>query len=167
MSPRPADIEVFIDQLVELELEPALLRSDPGGERWLPIALRRMVAEDPACARELREFVEMELELHAMQQPSDAFFTRRVMDGLPEIQAIDDRRRTWILASAYALAIGVVYVLLGPLLSSGEVASVFAPVHDWYHDHALEAGGMWVTLALLCVAGVLTLAPTQRRRADA
>jgi hypothetical protein len=160
-------LDRFVDQLCELELDPVLLRSDPRGERWLPASLRRMLAEHPECARELDEFVAMELALFDVHQPSDAFFTRRVMDQLPEIEAIDDRRRTWILASAYALAIGVAYVLLGPLLSSGEISTFVAPLHDWYHDHAVEAGGMWIALALLVTAGVLTLAPTGRRRVDA
>ena len=118
--------------------------SDPRGERWLPAGLRRMIEDDPECARELDEFVAMELALYDVHEPSDAFFTRRVLDRLPEMEAIDDRRRTWILASAYALAIGVAYLLLGPLLSSGELAGFVEPVHDWYHDHAIEAGGMWV-----------------------
>lgn len=170
MSDKPDAAETldhFIEQLCELELDPVLLRSDPRGERWLPTTLARMVAEQSECARELDEFVAMELALIDMHEPNDAFFTRRVMDRVPEIEAIDDRRRTWILASAYALAIGVTYVLLGPLLSSGEISSFVAPLHDWYHDHAFEAGGMWIALALLVTAGVLTLAPTDRRRADA
>ena len=160
-------LDAFIERLCELELDPALLRSSPRGERWLPADLQRVIAEDPECARELDEFVAMELALHDVHEPSDAFFTRRVLDQLPEIEAVDDRRRTWILASAYALAIGVAYVLLGPLLSSGELASMAGPLHDWVHDHAVETGGMWIALALLVTAGVLTLAPTDRRRADA
>lgn len=161
-----ASLERFVEQLCALELDPEQLRRDPRGERWLPASLRRMAEEDPACARELEEFVAMELALFDVHEPSDAFFTRRVMERLPEIEAVDDRRRTWILASAYALAIGVAYLLLGPLLSSGEIASFVEPVHDWVHSRALEAGGMWISLVLLVVAGVLTLAPTGRR-ADA
>jgi hypothetical protein len=160
-------IEHFVEQLCELELDPELLRRDPRGERWLPASMRRMIEADPACARELEEFVAMELALYDVHEPSDAFFTRRVMSKLPEIEAIDDRRRTWILASAYALAIGVAYLLLGPLLSSGEIATFFEPMHDWYHGWALEAGGMWIALVLLVTACVLTLAPTGRHRADA
>lgn len=160
-------LDRFIEQLCELELDPEQLRSDPRGERWLPSNLQRMVAEDPACARELDEFVAMELALGDVHEPSDAFFTRRVMERLPELEAVDDRRRTWILASAYALAIGVAYLLLGPLLSSGEIASFVEPVHDWYHAHALEAGSVWISVVLLATAGVLTLAPTGRKRADA
>jgi hypothetical protein len=164
-------VDRFIEQLCELELDPQLLRTDPRGERWLPASMQRMIAEDPACARELEEFVAMELALCDVHEPSDAFFTRRVMNELPDLEAVDDRRRTWILASAYALAIGVAYLLLGPLLSSGEIASFVEPVYDWYHGHALEAGSMWLSLVLLVTAGLLTLAPVfganGRRRADA
>jgi hypothetical protein len=161
-------VERFVERLCELELDPQLLREDPSGQRWLPASLRRMAAEDPACARELAEFVEMELELYRAHEPCDAFFTRAVLDRvdrLPAVEAIDDRRRTWILASAYALAIGVAYVLLGPLLaSSGEVSAWMEPLHDWYHDHAVEAGGMWMVAALLLTAGALVVLPSGGRR---
>jgi hypothetical protein len=160
-------VDQFVERLCELELDPQLLREDPSGQRWLPAPLRRMVAEDPACARELAEFVEMELSLYQVMQapePSDAFFTRAVLDRLPSAASIDDRRRTWILASAYALSIGVAYVLLGPLLGSGEVAAWMEPLHDWYHDHAVEAGGMWMVVALLLTAGALVVLPPGGRR---
>ena len=160
-------LDRFVEGLCELELDPALLRSDPAGERWLPDELRQMDAEQPECARELAEFVAMELALHDVHEPSDAFFTRRVLDALPEIEAVDDRRRTWILASAYALAIGVAYLLLGALVRSGELSSYVEPVREWANAGALEAGGMWIALALLLTAGLLTLAPTDRRSADA
>jgi hypothetical protein len=164
-------VDQFIERLCELELDPQLLRDDPSGQRWLPATLRRMVVEDPACARELAEFVEMELELYNAHEPTDAFFTRAVLDRLPAVESIDDRRRTWILASAYALSIGVAYVLLGPLLGSapGEVAAWMEPLHDWYHDHAVEAGGMWMVAALLLTAGALVVLPAGggRRSVDA
>jgi hypothetical protein len=161
-------VEQFVERLCELELDPQLLREDPSGQRWLPAPLLRMVAEDPACARELAEFVEMELALYKAHEPCDAFFTRAVLDRLPAVEAIDDRRRTWILASSYALSIGVAYVLLGPLLgSAGEVAAWMEPLHDWYHDHAVEAGGMWMIIALLLTAGALVVLPAGRRSVDA
>lgn len=164
-------LEQFVERLCELELDPQLLREDPSGQRWLPAPLRRMAAEHPECARELAEFVEMELELHRAHQPCDAFFTRAVLDRLPPVEAVDDRRRTWILASAYALAIGVAYVLIGPLLrsSAGDVAAWMEPLHDWYHDHAVEAGGMWMVAALLLTAGALVVLPSGggRRSVDA
>lgn len=164
-------LDQFVERLCELELDPQLLREDPSGQRWLPAPLRRMVAEHPECARELAEFVEMELELHRAHEPCDAFFTRAVLDRLPPVEAVDDRRRTWILASAYALAIGVAYVLIGPLLrsSAGDVAAWMEPLHDWYHDHAVEAGGMWMVAALLLTAGALVVLPSGsgRRSVDA
>ena len=98
-------LDEFVERLCELELDPQLLREDPSGERWLPASLRRMAAEDPECASELAEFVAMELALHQAHEPCDAFFTRAVMVRLPAVEAVDDRRRTWILASAYALGL--------------------------------------------------------------
>jgi hypothetical protein len=178
-------LERFVEQLCELELDPELLRTDPRGERWLPASMRQLIDDDPACARELDEFVAMELALYDVHEPADVssrrsaadavFFTHRVMEQLPEIEAVDDRRRTWILASAYALSIGVAYLLLGPLfssglssgLSSGELANFVELMHDWYQGRALEAGGMWISLVLLVTGGALTLAPTGRHRADA
>jgi anti-sigma factor RsiW len=157
-------LEHFVERLCELELDPQLLREDPSGERWLSASLRRMANDDPECARELAEFVAMELALHQAHEPCDAFFTRAVMVRLPAIEAVDDRRRTWILASAYAMAIGVAYVLLGPLLSSGELAAWMEPLHDWYHDHAVEAGGVWMVAALLLTAAALVVLPAGGRR---
>ena len=158
-------IDQFIEELCELELDPQLLREDPRGDRWLPASLRAMVEADPACARELVEFVDMELALLDVHEPSDAFFTRAVMDRLPEIQAIDDRRRTWILASAYALAIGVTYLLLGPALAAGEVGELgrwLEPLHGWYHEHAVEAGSLWMGVAMVVMAALMVL-PVGRR----
>jgi anti-sigma factor RsiW len=158
-------VDAFVEQLCELELDPQLLREDPSGARWLSASMRRMVAEDPECARELAEFVAMELALHQAHEPCDAFFTRAVMVRLPAVEAVDDRRRTWILASAYALAIGVTYVFLGPLVQSGgELAAWMEPLHDWYHDHAVEAGGMWMVAALLLTAAALVILPAGGRR---
>jgi hypothetical protein len=161
-------VDRLIEGLVELDLDPSMLRDDPCGERWLSAELRELVDGDPECAMELAEFVEMELALADVHEPSDAFFTREVMDRLPEIAAVDDRRRTWILASAYALAIGVAYLLLGPLLSSGELAGWLDSVHAFTEHQAIEAGGMWMAAGLIAAAGALCLLPTgSRRQADA
>ncbi|PRQ09298.1 hypothetical protein [Enhygromyxa salina] len=163
VSQASPQLERFVEQLVELDLDPAQLREDPTGERWLPHALRQTVRNDPACRQELAEFVEMELALLDVHEPCDVFFTRQVMDRLPRIEAIDDRRRNWILASAYALAIGVAYLLLGPLLSSNQLTAWVDPVHDWYHAHAVEAGGMWMVLLLAACALALVPAGSGRR----
>lgn len=166
MSANEDALEQFVERLLQLELDPQQLREDPAGERWLPRSLRQIVNQNPACRRELAEFVEMEIALLDVHEPCDVFFTRQVMDRLPKLEAVDDRRRNWILASAYALAIGVAYLLLGPLLSSGELTTWVEPVHDWYHGHAAEAGGMWMVVLLAACA--LALVPAGgRRRADA
>jgi hypothetical protein len=162
-----AELDDFVDRLCELELDPDELRRDPEGRAWLPKPMREQVASDPAYARALDEFVQMELALHDVHEPCDAFFTRSVMNQLPELEAVDDRRRTWILASAYALAIGVAYVLIGPLLGSGEINGWFEPLHDWYREHAVEAGGMWMTVALLLTAAALVVVPTGNRSTTA
>lgn len=159
------NLDAFIEQLCELELDHDTLRDDPSGERWLPAALREQVRRDPACARELQEFVAMELSLYDVHEPCDAFFTRSVMDRLPDIEAVDDRRRTWILASAYALAIGVAYVLLGPWLGSGEVTGWFQSLQALGGERAIEAGGVWMAAALLLTAAALVVMPTGRRSA--
>lgn len=157
----------FADALIELEVEPARLRMDPDGATWLPEAMVEMARRDADCAHELAEFVALELALHGGDEPEDPFFCRQVMDRLPEVHAVDDRRRTWILASAYALAIGVAYLLLGPALSQGHVASWFDPVRGWYEGHAASVGGISLGIALLGVAVALVLLPAGgRRRAE-
>ncbi|MCA9681423.1 MAG: hypothetical protein KC457_04440 [Myxococcales bacterium] len=158
----------FLEDLIALEVDVDLLRRDPQGRSWLPASMRARIDADPDCARELAEFVTMELELHGVhvpQQPADVFFTRAVMQHLPKVETVDDRRRTWILASFYSLAIGVAYLLLGPLLSSGELAGWIEPARDWVDAHAVEAGGLWMTAAMLAVACVLVLLPTDRAKA--
>ncbi len=161
----------FLERLLELELDARTLRQDPS--IWLPPDMLELVREDSGCAEELREFIDLELGMFdavAVQEPTDAFFTKRVMDALPPIETVDDNRRTWILASAYALAIGVAYLLLGPLLSSGELSEWFAPLRGWVDDHALEAGSMWLPVSLLIAAAALVLLPVGRgggREADA
>jgi hypothetical protein len=154
----------LLERLLELELDAHTLRDDPSGASWLPEDLCALVERDPECAAELREFVAVELELFAAAQPSDPFFTRRVLDALPPVAGVDYNRRNWILASAYALAIGVAYLLLGPLLSSGELASWFEPLGGWIesHAHAVEAGSMWVAVTLLLAAAGLVLLPLGR-----
>ena len=161
--------EAFADALLALEVDAQRLRSDPQGHSWLPPELKRCVAEDPACARELAQFVELELELYAVDKPSDAFFTRRVLERLPTQATVDARRRTWILASAYALAIGVAYLLLGPLMASGELAGWLEPLRAWYQGHAFEAAGlsMGLGVALMIAAAALVLLPTAGGRRSA
>jgi hypothetical protein len=159
----------FLDRLLELELDARTLQADPRGETWLPGDLRAQVERDPACARELDEFVATELALFDGREPSDAFFTKRVMQELPSIDAVDDQRRTWILASAYALAIGVTYLLLGPWLGSGEWGPRLGEWLAWSETLASEVGGAGLAIGMLVGAAALLVLPlgAGRRAADA
>ncbi|MFV8754233.1 hypothetical protein ACNOYE_27125 [Nannocystaceae bacterium ST9] len=165
------ELESFVDRLLALELDARTLREDPRGETWLPADMRASLERDPECAREFDEFVATELALFDVREPCDAFFTKQVMQQLPEIEAVDDQRRTWILASAYALAIGVAYLLLGPLLGSGgfELGEVFASLRTWSENHAIEAGGAGLAIGLLIGTAALLVLPigSGRRAADA
>lgn len=149
----------FLDRLLELELDARTLQADPRGETWLPADMRAELDRDDQCARELDEFVATELALFDAREPSDAFFTKRVMQQLPSIDAVDDQRRTWILASAYALAIGVAYLLLGPLLGSGELGEVLASLRGWSETYASEAGGAGLAIGVLVGTAALLVLP--------
>jgi hypothetical protein len=157
--------ESLLERLLELDLDARTLRVDPRGETWLPADLRARVEHDAELARELDEFVATELALFDVREPSDAFFTKRIMQELPSIDAVDDRRRTWILASAYALAIGVAYLLLGPWLGSAEFGVWLA----WSERVASEAGGAGLAIGLLVGTAALLVVPlgAGRRAADA
>ena len=164
----------FLDRLLELELDARTLREDPRGETWLPADLRAAIENDPSWASEFEEFVATELSLFDVREPSDAFFTKRVMQQLPELNAVEDSRRTWILASAYALAIGVAYLLLGALINSGELGSTvagewFASLSAWSESHASEAGGAGLAIGFLVAIAALLVLPLGpgRRAADA
>lgn len=162
-------VDRFVERLLELELDPRTLHDDPRGETWLPADLRAEVEQDPACARELDEFVATELALFDAREPSDAFFTKRVMQQLPELDAVDDRRRTWILASAYALAIGVAYLLLGPWLGSAELGASLESLRSALDQYAIEASGAGLAIGGLLLVAALLVLPlgAGRRPADA
>jgi hypothetical protein len=155
----------FLERLLELELDARTLQTDPRGETWLPADLRAQVERDAECAREFEQFVATELALFDVREPSDAFFTKRVMQQLPAVDAVDDSRRTWILASAYALAIGLTYLLLGPWLGSLEFGEWLA----WSESFTGEVGGAGMAIGLLLGAAALLVVPlgAGRRAADA
>jgi hypothetical protein len=167
--PEVLEVSDFTERLLELELDARTLQVDPRGETWLPADLRARVERDAACARELDEFVATELVLFDGREPSDAFFTKCVMQQLPAIDAVDDPRRNWILASAYALAIGVAYLLLGPWLGSGELGERLGEWVAWSETIAIEAGGAGLAIGLLVGAAALLVLPlgAGRRAADA
>ncbi len=165
----------LIERLVELDLDARTLREDPRGETWLPADLRAEIERDPAWAAEFAEFVATEQALFDGREPCDAFFTKRVMQKLPELEGLDDSRRTWILASAYALAIGLAYLLIGPLLGSGELFDSAAATNwlvslgAWSESHASEAGGVGLAIGLLVGTALVLVVPfgSGRRAADA
>src|SRR5690606_29034839 len=56
-SAEPTLVERLREALCELEVEPSVVRADPGGGSWLPAELLSWCEADPACREELREFV--------------------------------------------------------------------------------------------------------------
>jgi hypothetical protein len=160
-----SEADRFVERLLALELDARTLREDPRGDTWLPADLRAELERDESLARELDEFVATELELFDMRQPSDAFFTKRVMQQLPAVEAVDDQRRNWILASAYALAIGVAYLLIGPWLGSAELEQTLTTLRSSVDQYAIEAGSAGLAIGgLLLVAALLVLPVGPGRR---
>lgn len=155
--------EQFETELFALEVSAQQLRADPKGREWLTPALREAVQADPACRAVLDEYIELELMMfdEAAAGPSDALFTARVMRALPKLEHINALRRTWILAAAHALAIGVAYLVLWPLYEAG----YFQPwVSDAQRmlDNGVEVvglSGLAGAVGLALVAAMLLLLP--------
>ncbi len=107
--------------LEEADIPSGVLRRDREGSTWLPAELRALVAADPQCHEELHRFVDREIELFgSVRQKGDALFTDRVLKAAAPVQiagaGLDSRQRGLILAFAYAMATGVAYLMLAPLL---------------------------------------------------
>lgn len=118
LSPSVARLRSFLE---EADIPSGVLRRDPEGTTWLPAELRALVDADPTCHEELRRFVDREIELFgSVRQKGDALFTDRVLKAAAPVEiagaGLDGRVRGWILAFAYALATGVAYLMLAPLL---------------------------------------------------
>lgn len=136
MAELPASVARLRSFLEEADIASGVLRRDPEGTTWLPPELRALVDAEPACRDELRRFVDREIELFgSVRQRSDALFTDRVLRAAAPVQiagaGLDRRYRSYILAFAYALATGVAYLMLAPLLGvaalgtwSGQLAEV-------------------------------------------
>jgi hypothetical protein len=157
-----SDAERLEEALIELELSSQQLRADPKGSSWLPAELRELVERDDACRLALREFVEFELGLFDEGRgPSDALFTARVMRALPEVEQADARRRTFILAGAHALALGVAYLLLWPLYQSGALQPWVSNAQGWLDTgtEAVGVAGFAGVFALTAVVAMLVLLP--------
>jgi hypothetical protein len=118
LSPAVARLRGFLE---EADIPSGVLRRDREGKSWLPAELQALVAADPTCHAELHRFVDREIELFgSVRQRSDALFTDRVLKAAAPVQiagaGLDSRYRSVILAFAYALATGVAYFMLAPLL---------------------------------------------------
>ncbi|HFE45125.1 MAG TPA: hypothetical protein ENJ18_06465, partial [Nannocystis exedens] len=115
-------VEVLEEYLLSLEPpRPAELRSGPNGEGWLDDHWLRIVRRDPALLAVVRRFVEEELELYdSLRGQADAFFTARVIEATSPVEVaglgLAPRYRSWIIASAYALALGVASMIIMPWL---------------------------------------------------
>ena len=118
LQPPVARLRGFLE---EADIPSGVLRRDPTGTTWLPDELRALVDGDELCQEELRRFVDREIELFgSVRQKSDALFTDRVLKAAAPVEiagaGLDSRLRSGILAFAYALATGVAYMMLAPLL---------------------------------------------------
>lgn len=118
LTPSVARLRCFLE---EADIPSGVLRRDPEGTTWLPAELRALVDADPTVHDELRRFVDREIELFgSVRQKSDALFTDRVLKAAAPVEiagaGLDSRLRSWILAFAYAMATGVAYMMLAPLL---------------------------------------------------
>jgi hypothetical protein len=156
LSPAVARLRGFLE---EADIPSGVLRRDPEGRSWLPSELRALVAADPTCHAELHRFVDREIELFgSVRQRSDALFTDRVLKAAAPVQiagaGLDSRYRSLILAFAYALATGVAYFMLAPLLG-------LAALRTWSEQLTEAVGvddGGYVgvrALAVLAVAGLV------------
>lgn len=161
MRDLPASVARLRGFLEEADIPSSVLRRDPEGAGWLPAELRALVEAEPCCREELRRFVDREIELFgSVRQKGDALFTDRVLRAAAPVEIVgaglDTRQRSYILAFAYALATGVAYLMLAPLLGlaalgtwTGQLSAVVA-AED--HDNAgLRAAGVLVGAVILVV----------------
>ncbi len=162
------ELEEVEAALAELEVDVALLRANPGGEGWLPAPLRERAASEPEVAALVREFVEMELELGGalgrgeldgapVHRPEDALFTREVVEALP-----DERghrwRRTLVLATCHALALGAFWLIWGSAHGQDFVASSRGTVQGAFEG--LRGSELPAAVTLVVVAALLFAWPT-------
>jgi len=154
------------EHLFSLEVRPAQLRSDPDGRTWLGDEWAMAVRRDPELMLVVRRFVEEELELYdSVRGQADAFFTARVLEATsPEEIAgagLAPRYRSWVLASAYALAFGSASLIAFPWLRSQGYASWSGALHELVsHDRGEPSAGSWIFLLAIgvMIVGVLAFA---------
>lgn len=116
-SAEPTLVERLREALCELEVEPSVVRADPGGGSWLPAELLSWCEADPACREELREFVAAELALARLSSDDgpDPFFTARVVRALPSRivgSRLSPRGRAVVLSAAWAAAGAAAWAVL-------------------------------------------------------
>ncbi len=108
--------DAFLEYLYELELGSETLRRDPSGTTWLAPRWREAVEREPALQEALATYVHEELELfESVRVRADFVFTTAVVSATEPAEVLgfglDPRYRTWIVAGAWALAIGVAYLM--------------------------------------------------------
>lgn len=135
LHPAVARLRNFLE---EADIPSGVLRRDREGTTWLPAELRALIEADDRCRDELRRFVDREIELFgSVRQKSDALFTDRVLKAAAPVQiagaGLASRQRGWILASAYAMATVVAYLMLAPLLG-------LAALGTWSNRFATAVG---------------------------
>ena len=160
----------FEEVLLELDVDPGALARDPAGTSWLPPDLIEVAVRDPACAKVLAEFVELELELRQSadapfrDRAQAATFTHHVLDRVPRT-GLDARLRGRILIGFNALAALVAGLLLVPTLREG---SVLDGVHRFMDAGVAFFGGWMIAAAALALtlAVVLPITGSHRRSAS-
>lgn len=113
--------DAFLEYLYELEVSSDVLRRDPRGQSWLAPEWRRQVEADRRLQDALATYVHEELELfESVRVRADFVFTNAVVTATEPSEmfgaGLDPRFRTWIVAGAWALAIGVAYLMWAQLV---------------------------------------------------
>jgi hypothetical protein len=159
------DLDRLRSALLELDVDPQVLRADPNGEGWLSPELRAMVESHKACREELRGFVRSELELYdSAREDCDPFFTARVVESLPPPlpgTALTPFWRALILAAFNVLAAVTAYVVLW-LWAPESLISWLDRLAGWI-DLDLDAGAIWVFALGVVVLGLASLLPRAHR----
>ncbi len=158
--------EALEEHLYSLDLRPAQLRADPLGESWLGEEWFEAVVHEPELRGVLRRFVEEELELYdSVRGQADAFFTARVLEAASPMEVagagLAPQYRSWVLASAYALALGTASMLALPWLRGQGYASWSALLHEFVsHDlnETSESSVLSFVVAALAIAALSLLA---------
>jgi hypothetical protein len=159
------DLDTLRSALLELDVDPRVLRAHPNGDGWLSPELRALVESRPACREELRTFVRSELELFdSAREGADPFFTARVVESLPPPlpgTALTPFRRALILAGFNVLAAVTAYVVLW-LWAPESLISWLDSLAGWI-DGGLDAAAIWVLALGVVLLGLASLLPRAHR----